>query len=297
HSHVELQTKTHQTDQHDNVQQNGREKNAEHMTINRSGDLSKTISPGLEINDQLGEIENDPNNTAMEIESNATIEETNELQDDLPKKKSYIEIVKSRIRNQKNQTGIQTFDEKACTYDKIIKAFENIELLNELAKHKKSTAPVHYSIPEAIYTKLTHRDTAFFRSFTCHVPSQPQHQRELYIPQPEEENRNQLPKGREIRASDKEDLLPLPDLPELIPEEIQQILPFELPIVDWRDTGQVAKELRVIFTFEKLSEAIQKVVAEWTQQATNKNFSTIILGDFNHDVRKYGKQGLPSSGR
>ncbi|RIB23268.1 hypothetical protein C2G38_2171847 [Gigaspora rosea] len=99
HSHVELQTKTHQTDQHDNVQQNGREKNAEHMTINRSGDLSKTISPGLEINDQLGEIENDPNNTAMEIESNATIEETNELQDDLPKKKSYSKALRN-IRNE-----------------------------------------------------------------------------------------------------------------------------------------------------------------------------------------------------
>ena len=61
----------------------------------------------------------------------------------------------------------------------MIKAIENPESLVKLVKHKISTKPLDYPIPEAIKLKLQYKDTAFFRSFTRHVPSQPQHQKEF----------------------------------------------------------------------------------------------------------------------
>ncbi|CAG8742541.1 2452_t:CDS:2, partial [Gigaspora rosea] len=89
------------------------------------------------------------------------------------------------------------------------------------------------------------------------------------ICQLEKKNRNRFPKGgfakisikisfeqtrRKIRAANNNDLLPLPDLLELIPEKIKQVLLFDLSIESWRDTGQIAKALRIIFTFEKLPD-------------------------------------------
>ena len=56
-----------------------------------------------------------------------------------------------------------------------------------------------------------------------------------------------------IRQIKSEQLILLPDSPDLIEKEVREMIPFELPI-ERNQTGPSVRVLRKIFSFEKLSD-------------------------------------------
>ncbi|RIB23068.1 hypothetical protein C2G38_2172332 [Gigaspora rosea] len=77
------------------------------------------------------------------------------------------------------------------------------------------------------------------------------------IYQTKKKDSNGLPeKYRDERnkSSPRGKLVPLPDTPELIPEMFQNLLPFKLPIKDRKETGQIVRAMRQVFTFTQLPE-------------------------------------------
>src|SRR6185312_12316885 len=58
-----------------------------------------------------------------------------------------------------------------------------------------------------------------------------------------------------INSIINEAIIPLPDRPEDIPENICMILPFQLPIDDHYNTRQIVSMLCLIFSFQRLSDS------------------------------------------
>ncbi|CAG8821214.1 23183_t:CDS:1, partial [Gigaspora rosea] len=59
----------------------------------------------------------------------------------------------------------------------------------------------------------------------------------------------------EIREVLDNQLVELPEKPELIPEMLMKLLPFDLPIVRKQETGQIVRAMRQVFTFSELPES------------------------------------------
>src|SRR6185437_9183597 len=210
------------------------------------------------------------------------------------------EQVEKHLRCQKQAQRLDNFNEETWDVDKIMEILHSKENLMAFTRYKLSTIPTDIRIPTAINTKILHRDTAFFRSFTRIASAQAPHQIEFTtllnkatdrykrlhnIPMTNKTNRDQIffglrkkiaidylknldflvLNGHEItswlfylwgfgkiekhidfaaaRAAINsvinEAIIPLPDRPEDISENICTILPFQLPIDDHYNTRQL----------------------------------------------------------
>jgi len=87
--------------------------------------------------------------------------------------------VKDKLIEIRQNQRVENFDEEIWHTDKILEILNSKENLIAFTRHKLNTNPTNIQIPTAINTKLRHKDTAFFRSFTRTTSAQAPHQIEF----------------------------------------------------------------------------------------------------------------------
>src|SRR5260363_301707 len=79
----------------------------------------------------------------------------------------------------RQEERVENFDEETWHTDKIMEILGSLDNLTAFIKYKLNTNPTDIQILPAINTKLRHKDTAFFRSFTRTASAQAPHQIEF----------------------------------------------------------------------------------------------------------------------
>ena len=77
------------------------------------------------------------------------------------------------------KSNLTDFDTIVWHYDRIVKALESPEGIQEFVTYKLQTRPTPYIIPPAILLKFKYLDTQFFTSFTRNKQITPAHQKEF----------------------------------------------------------------------------------------------------------------------
>src|SRR5260363_292487 len=87
--------------------------------------------------------------------------------------------VEKKLTEMQQDERVENFDEETWHTDKIMEILGSLDNLTAFIKYKLNTNPTDIQIPPAINTKLQHKDTAFFHSFTRTASAQAPHQIEF----------------------------------------------------------------------------------------------------------------------